>query len=222
MHNPETPMDEILASIKAIISNERGQGLGHRRRQEGGSSGGGPTTEQFPTPSAGSGLEIPGVAEEGKKGSESPTSPLSQPSLDPSGLVDVPLKHSNHAAPLSSGFLGSTARPAGSLPPIPSSILRKASPESLPGSDAAVDPRGGPLHTDPLLSPDAFHEAKRHLKKMQQHEEERAPTASPSHEALEAIVRESLKPLLKKWLESHLPPMVERLVREEIERLRGD
>jgi len=222
MHNPETPMDEILASIKAIISNERGQGLGHRRRQEGGASGGGPPTEQLAPPSGDPGLETPGVGAEGEKGPESSMSLLSQPSLDPSGLVDVPLKHSNHSVPFSSGSLGATARPAGSLPPIPSSILRKASPESLPGSDAAVDPRGAPLHTAPLLSPDAFHEAKRHLKRMQQHEGERAPTASPSHEALEAIVRESLKPLLKKWLETHLPPMVERLVREEIERLRGD
>ena len=36
---------------------------------------------------------------------------------------------------------------------------------------------------------------------------------------LEAIVRELMRPMLKDWLDQHLPSMVERLVREEIERL---
>ena len=36
---------------------------------------------------------------------------------------------------------------------------------------------------------------------------------------LEDIVRELLRPLLKEWLESKLPPLVEGIVREEIERV---
>jgi hypothetical protein len=36
---------------------------------------------------------------------------------------------------------------------------------------------------------------------------------------LEDVVRELLRPLLKTWLDDHLPPMVERLVQEEIARL---
>jgi cell pole-organizing protein PopZ len=36
---------------------------------------------------------------------------------------------------------------------------------------------------------------------------------------LEDVVREELRPLLKAWLDAHLPPMVERIVREEIERV---
>lgn len=36
---------------------------------------------------------------------------------------------------------------------------------------------------------------------------------------LEDVVREELRPLLKAWLDQHLPPMVERIVREEIERV---
>jgi cell pole-organizing protein PopZ len=36
---------------------------------------------------------------------------------------------------------------------------------------------------------------------------------------LEDIVRESLKPLLREWLDCNLPDLVERLVRKEIERL---
>jgi len=38
---------------------------------------------------------------------------------------------------------------------------------------------------------------------------------------IEDLVREELRPLLKSWLDLHLPPMVERLVRSEIERVAG-
>ena len=36
---------------------------------------------------------------------------------------------------------------------------------------------------------------------------------------IEELVREEIRPLLKAWLDQYLPPMVERLVRTEIERL---
>jgi cell pole-organizing protein PopZ len=32
-------------------------------------------------------------------------------------------------------------------------------------------------------------------------------------------VREEIRPILKDWLDAHLPPLVERLVRAEIERV---
>jgi cell pole-organizing protein PopZ len=38
---------------------------------------------------------------------------------------------------------------------------------------------------------------------------------------LEDLVRSELRPLLKEWLDTHLPPLVERLVRVEIERVVG-
>ena len=38
---------------------------------------------------------------------------------------------------------------------------------------------------------------------------------------IEDIVREELRPLLKAWLDTNLPPLVERLVRVEIERVVG-
>ena len=39
---------------------------------------------------------------------------------------------------------------------------------------------------------------------------------------LEEIVREMLRPLLQAWLDSHLPGIVERLVREELARIAGE
>ena len=38
---------------------------------------------------------------------------------------------------------------------------------------------------------------------------------------IEDLVREELRPLVKDWLDRHLPPLVERLVRAEIERVVG-
>jgi cell pole-organizing protein PopZ len=42
------------------------------------------------------------------------------------------------------------------------------------------------------------------------------------HLTLEAIVREELRPILRDWLDAHLPNMVERLVQQEIARLVSD
>ena len=36
---------------------------------------------------------------------------------------------------------------------------------------------------------------------------------------LQDMAQELLRPMLKQWLDSNLPPLVERLVREEIERV---
>jgi cell pole-organizing protein PopZ len=36
---------------------------------------------------------------------------------------------------------------------------------------------------------------------------------------IEDIVREEIRPLLKAWLDTHLPSLVERVVRSEIERV---
>jgi cell pole-organizing protein PopZ len=38
---------------------------------------------------------------------------------------------------------------------------------------------------------------------------------------IEDLVREEIRPVLREWLDSNLPPMVERLVRAEIERVVG-
>ena len=36
---------------------------------------------------------------------------------------------------------------------------------------------------------------------------------------LEEIVRSEMRPILKAWLDEHLPPLVERLVQREIKRI---
>ena len=49
----------------------------------------------------------------------------------------------------------------------------------------------------------------------------RAPPVNRGGPTIEDLVREEMRPLLKEWLDTHLPPLVERLVRAEIERVVG-
>lgn len=56
---------------------------------------------------------------------------------------------------------------------------------------------------------------------------EPAPVAAPAAEALprdvtlEALVRSALEPVLKQWLDAHLPEIVDRAAQAEIARLTG-
>jgi uncharacterized protein len=47
----------------------------------------------------------------------------------------------------------------------------------------------------------------------------RTAGVSRNGSTLEDLVREEIRPMLKDWLAIHLPPMVERLVKAEPERL---
>ena len=51
---------------------------------------------------------------------------------------------------------------------------------------------------------------------------ERGLALGTGHLTLETLVREELRPILKDWLDQHLPDMVERLVQEEITQLVRD
>jgi hypothetical protein len=50
---------------------------------------------------------------------------------------------------------------------------------------------------------------------------ERGAAVTRGGPTIEDVVREELRPLLKDWLDQHLPAIVERLVRAEIERVTG-
>jgi hypothetical protein len=52
-------------------------------------------------------------------------------------------------------------------------------------------------------------------------QERHASISRSTGPTIEDVVREEIRPLLKEWLDQHLPPMVERLVRAEIERVVG-
>jgi cell pole-organizing protein PopZ len=50
---------------------------------------------------------------------------------------------------------------------------------------------------------------------------ERHTEVSRGGPTIEDLVREEIRPMLKNWLDANLPPLVERLVRSEIERVMG-
>ncbi len=49
--------------------------------------------------------------------------------------------------------------------------------------------------------------------------EQRAPLTHRDGPSIEDIIREEIRPLLREWLDSNLPPLVERVVRSEIARI---
>jgi uncharacterized protein len=86
-------------------------------------------------------------------------------------------------------------------------------PATAPDSAAESRLPRAPVPDAPLLSPSttaavdtAFHSLTRTM--LGQHPR-----------TLEDLVRDMLKPMLKEWLDAHLPDLVERLVRAEIERV---
>ncbi len=102
-------------------------------------------------------------------------------------------------------------------------------PAPLPEPVPVMLPR--PTHSltsmteEPLLDPQVHAVAAQALAALQ--EAVRPPSAPPAEMRLlrsggptiEDLVRDELRGQLKLWLDSNLPPMVERLVRQEIERL---
>lgn len=96
-----------------------------------------------------------------------------------------------------------TAPPAGEPDPAPAAPPAAPSPETLvaPAVVAATTAAVGQL-----------------LRTVAQ---ERAALVSKGGPTIEDVVREEIRPLLKAWLDQHLPPLVERLVRAEIERVVG-
>jgi len=102
-------------------------------------------------------------------------------------------------APAHEPFLG----PA-SPPPQPEPFLMSLEPQEPPSG--LVDP------TAAAAAASAFGQLSRLA-------QERTATVTRSGPSIEDVVREELRPMLKAWLDAHLPATVERLVRAEIERV---
>jgi cell pole-organizing protein PopZ len=94
-------------------------------------------------------------------------------------------------------------------PPSPEPPLRVAVTEPEPPAVALVAPEAA------AAAATAMHGLLRTLAA------DRALKVRPGGATIEDIVREELRPLLKEWLDTNLPDMVERLVRAEIERVVG-
>jgi cell pole-organizing protein PopZ len=89
-----------------------------------------------------------------------------------------------------------------------------AAPELAPVAFAAP--------TTPLIAPAAATAAAASMGDMVRSlQAERHAAIYRGGPTIEDVVRAEIRPVLKEWLDTHLPSMVERIVRSEIERLAG-
>ena len=97
-----------------------------------------------------------------------------------------------------------------------------ALPESaLPETPAAAEPPPRAAVSANLVAPEAAAAAASSVGSLVRHLAERSTQVHGGGPTIEDIVREEIRPLLKSWLDANLPPIVERLVRTEIERVVG-
>ena len=106
---------------------------------------------------------------------------------------------------------------------VPSASAAPTAAEPPPVSSAAEPPPAvPPAPGSGLLAPDSAAAAAASVGALLRTlSSERTTQVHRGGPTIEDLVREELRPLLKVWLDQYLPPMVERLVRQEIERLAG-
>jgi cell pole-organizing protein PopZ len=107
--------------------------------------------------------------------------------------------------------------PKAEAEPDPEPVTAAAPPPELAYEPPAYDhePLGGPLAEDePLLGGGARMEAASHFGRLSSAMAMPAPGMT-----LDAVVRELLRPLLKDWLDEHLPTIVEEKVQAEVDRV---
>ncbi len=98
-----------------------------------------------------------------------------------------------------------------------------APPASAPPASAPSAGQGGsPANPGPLVAPEAAAAAASSVGSLLRTIGNRQGVAvRGGGPTIEDLVREELRPALKAWLDANLPPLVERLVRAEIERVVG-
>ena len=232
-HAQEPSMEEILASIRRIISDEEatnrpkpaltvveegGQDM-HRE----------PETPQSPVGSQGPHPAPPEPQADVLELSEAQIAEEPSPKAAQNGQeapeLDVAFVGPHRPSPAPGGpahadpypvrgteprlHVGPAAGAPERLPPRP----QPKQPEAEPDPDPEVMGIGEPAASEPLLSrraDEAVNSAFNHL----------AHTILSSNaRTLEDLVKDMMRPMLKSWLDDNLPSLVERMVREEIERV---
>jgi uncharacterized protein len=113
----------------------------------------------------------------------------------------------------------STPAPAQHVAPKPSQMEAASSdePRVPPANDdkGPIAPQESELGLSPLLSSSPQAEAAASFAALNH------TVFSKSARTIEDVVQDMLRPMLQDWLDAHLPALVERLVRQEIERISG-
>lgn len=97
-----------------------------------------------------------------------------------------------------------------------------ADPEPEDHAEAPIPASKGAGSDDALVAPEVLEAAATAVNSLVRRlAAERGTLVRSGGPSIEDLVREELRPMLKAWLDTHLPPLVERLVRAEIERVVG-
>jgi cell pole-organizing protein PopZ len=155
----EPSMEEILASIRNIISDDPAKDPASKRQQ----------------------------------------APAQQPATQTVSFKDAPRSYGDAS--------GLSQRPDASAPTVV--WRRPQAVEAEPAADAEAIQRS----EEPLLSPEANEAVALSFGALSANLEVR------SAELADSMVRDMLRPMVKTWLDDNLPTLVERLVREEIQRV---
>jgi cell pole-organizing protein PopZ len=192
--NNDPSMDDILASIRKIISDDEARAqVGNQQAlsQSARPTVVPPTEPRLPPATDGASrddvLMLTDLIEEPKSGATGPRPvPIPLPRIDPARAAEMPQPSFEQPPPLDQPYdsvlVGSGAVGAASSA---FARLNQAVQESVP-APSAHDP---------------------------------GPAIDAKGKTVEDLVKEMLRPMLKEWLDRNLPPMVERFVEREIVRL---
>jgi cell pole-organizing protein PopZ len=190
-------MDEILASIRRIIQDEDVRKSGVRAAL-------GRVGEAQPTGSDANRRAAGEPVSEGAPGVAEPAaaSPVSADRpADKDNVVDLPM-----AQPVEPPDVEEKVAEAPAPRPEPP-VRRPVEMRAPPASPGRVPP------PRPLMSPRSDAAVASAFQQLT------AKMLAGSTRNMEELAEEMLRPMLRNWLDANLPPLVERLVREEIERV---
>jgi cell pole-organizing protein PopZ len=210
-------MEDILASIRRILADgeeggeERGQDGGEIQASgSGGGSGGG----------GGSGVVSP----------RDPDGGVVSP-RDPGAAPAPPPPHKQPEKPAPSGEVKDEAFEGAATGAVPDvfvldqSMLIEEPPAMQDDNDQPPHDYShldaGELPAEPLLAAGAAAAATASLGALARVVSQRQTQVYRNGPTLEDMVRDEIRPIVKGWLDANLPPMVERLVRAEIQRVTG-
>jgi len=183
-------MEEILASIRKIISDDQAIPLSTRPGRE----------EPCEPPVRAADPEIDRMR----------PPPVSRPAIDLSGsFVSAPPQRPARVEPAKPQPVAEV-REIGPRPAPAPAPVAPAAPAPAPRLVQKEEPQ-------PLLSDQVDAVVASSFQVLN------AARTLPTGQVIENVARELLRPMLKQWLDDNLPPLVERLVRAEIERIaRGE
>lgn len=142
----------------------------------------------------------------------SPAAPASNVFMLDSSMLVHPDPHPKE--PAMSDMLPTAQEPSPPPPLAPSGAQTPQQRAPQP-SHAAIDTGSA------LVGPDAAAAAAASVSSLVRTLQDRTTRVYQGGPTLEDLVRETLRPLLKDWLDAHLPALVDRQVRAEIERVVG-